>query len=481
MKTQKMIGRIEEWERLEECLESDSAQLIIVYGRRRVGKTFLINEFFNNSFAFKLTGAYGEKKEAQLRNFSSALKRKLHRKYETPKDWQQAFDDLRDYLEGQPDDKKQVVFFDEMPWLDTQKSGFMSAFEWFWNDWASTQSNLICIVCGSATSWMDEKIANNKGGLFNRQTCKIYLKPFKLHEVKEYLEYKRIEWSLYDIAECYMIMGGIPYYLSLLSNKLSLAQNIDKLFFSDGGELWDEFDHLYKTLFSNSANYIKVVEALSSKKGGLTRTEIIKKTGLVTNGDLSRILNDLELSGFVRVSGFYKKKKKDALYQLCDYYTEFYFRYIRNHYGKDEHYWCNAIDNPSRTAWEGLTFEQLCMDHIAQIKKKLGISGVLSEQSSWFVSGDEENGVTGAQIDLLIDRRDHTVSVCEMKFSRGEFEIKKDYDLNLRNKMETFRAATNCKKSIQLVMVTTYGVRKNKYSGLVQNQITLDDLFDKAQ
>ncbi len=472
-----LIGRTKECERLGECMESFQAQLVIVYGRRRVGKTYLINEYFNNDFAFKITGTYNKGKEVQLRNFNSALSRKTKNKDKVPKDWFEAFDRLRDYIETLDEDKKQIFFFDEMPWLDNQKSDFLSAFEWFWNDWASTRDNLIFIVCGSATSWMDENIANNKGGLFNRQTCKLYLKPFKLNEVEEYLQLKKINWSRYDIIQCYMIMGGIPYYLSLLSNKLSLNQNIDKLFFMDGGELWDEFAHLYKTLFSNSDSYIKVVEALSKKRGGLTRKEIINEISKTSSGDLTKILKNLTLSGFVRVSGFYKKKKKDALFQLCDYYTSFYFRYIRDNYGKDEHFWSNSVDNPSRTSWEELVFEQVCRDHIAAIKHKLGISGVLSEESSWFIRADKEKQIPGAQIDLLISRRDRVITVCEIKFSRGEYEIKKDYDLNLRNKMETFKHATNCKESIQLIMITTYGVKKNLYSSVIQNQVTMDDLF----
>ena len=477
MEQKRIIGRIKECARLDECMHSDRAQLIIVYGRRRVGKTFLINEYFHNDFAFKLTGTYGKGQEDQLENFASALYRKTRRKIGVPKTWRQAFEQLRDYTETLPEDRKQVFFFDEMPWLDNRKSDFLSVFEWFWNDWASTKDNIVFIVCGSATSWMDEKIANNKGGLFNRQTRKLFLKPFRLFEVEQYLLSRNIRWSRYDIVRCYMIMGGIPYYLSLLSNRLSLSQNIDNLFFAEDGELRDEFSHLYNTLFSNSENYIKAVEALSTKTGGLTRSELAEITGLKTNGDLTKILTDLELSDFIRVSGFYRKKKKDTLYQLRDYYTAFYMRYIKDHHGNDEHYWSNSPDNPARKAWEGLVFEQVCKDHLPAIKHKLGISGVLSEESSWFLRADEKNGIPGAQIDLLISRRDRVITICEIKFANGQYLITRDYDLNLRNKIEAFKLATDCRESIQLVMITTYGIKINEYSSVVQNQITLDDLF----
>lgn len=468
---------MEECKRLDSCLKADTAQLIIVYGRRRVGKTFLINQYFDNQFALKVTGIYGQTKEVQISNFMASLNEMSGKQYNEAKNWFEAFRCLKEYTKTLSKKKKQIFFFDEMPWMDNKKSDFLSAFEWFWNDHASTVDNLVLIVCGSATSWMDEKIANNKGGLFNRQTCKLYLKPFKLYEAEKYLQSKGINWSRYDISECYMIMGGIPYYLSLLDNSISYKQNIDKLFFSPNGELWDEFDHLYKTLFTNSDDYIKVVSALSEKIGGLTRFEIIKKTKLSSGGELSKILDNLILSGFVRVSNFYNKKKKDALYQLADYYTLFYFRYIHKNPGKDEHYWSNSIDHPARRVWAGLTFEQICKDHIGQIKQKLGISGVLSQESAWFTAGEDDKGISGAQIDLLIDRRDRVISICEIKYSVNEFMIDKKYDMNLRNKVESFRKATNCKKTIQLVMVTSYGLKEGKYNSFVNAQITLDDLY----
>ncbi len=472
-----ILGREDECKRLERCLNEDTAQLVVVYGRRRVGKTFLINEFFDNHFAFKITGVYGETKITQLKNFAIALNRNSKKQYNDPRDWYEAFEYMRDYIGSLSKKSKQIFFFDEMPWLDTHRSGFLPAFEWFWNDYASTVHNVVFIVCGSATAWMDKKIANNKGGLFHRQTCKLYLEPFNLYTVERYLWQKKIRWSQYDIAECYMIMGGIPYYLSLLDASLTLKQNIDHLFFKKHGELWDEFDHLYKTLFSNSDKYENVVEALSTKKGGLTRDEIIKETGICSGGDLSKILGDLVKSGFVRAVPFYEKKKKEAFYQLADYYTLFYFKYIKNNYGRDEHYWMNAIDNPSRRTWSGLAFEQVCMDHIPQIKRKLEIGGVLSLEYAWSTKADEDKGIPGAQIDLLLDRRDRVVSICESEYSINPFGINKDYDIKLRNNMAAFVSATECSKTIQLVMVTTYGLKDSKYNSIVNSQVLLEDLF----
>ena len=470
-----LVARTEEIRRLERCMEEKTAQFVILYGRRRVGKTFLINQFFDGRFDFKITGAYKEKRETQLRFFAEELSSQTRQKTDPPGDWISAFRMLRDYLAGLPGDEKRVVFFDELPWLDTPQSGFLPAFEHFWNDFGCSMNNLVFIVCGSATSWMTKNIAKNKGGLFNRKTCSIYLQPFNLRETEEYLATRGIEWSRYDIAECYMILGGIPYYLSLLEAHKSLTENIDNLFFRKRAELWDEFEQLYRTLFSNSEQYIRIVEALSRKREGLTRKEIIKETGIADNGALTEMLANLESSDFLRISGFFEKGKKEALYQLRDYYSHFYFRFLKDYHGGDEHFWSHTYGGAGKKAWAGLTFEQICRDHIPQIKKKIGISGVLSEESVWRIKGNED--FRGAQIDLIIDRSDHVIDLCEIKYSEKEFLIDKEYEDILRNKREVFREQTKTRKTIQFVMITSFGVKQNKYSGMISNQVMLDDLF----
>ena len=360
-----------------------------------------------------------------------------------------------------------------MPWLDTRLSNFLSAFEWFWNGWGASRHDLVVIVCGSATSWITDKILSNKGGLFNRTTSRIYLRPFTLYETEQYLLSRGIQWSRYDIVECYMVMGGIPYYLRLLSPRLSYTANIDELFFKKKGKLWDEFTHLYQTLFSNADSYIQIVEALSSKRMGLTRNEIIAATKLPNNGVLTRMLNNLSDSEFIRPYNFYGRKKRDTTYQLSDYYSIFYFRFLNGMHGKDEQYWTHTIDNPQRRAWAGYTFEQVCKDHIYCIKRAIGINGVLSEDSSWHQLQGEQR----TQIDLLIDRRDRVINLCEIKYSLSPFTIDKDYDIALRNKVETFRQATHTNKALHLTLIATYGLKNNAYSSIIQSVVTLDDLF----
>lgn len=470
-----LTGRQDEIRRLEHCMSEENAQLIILYGRRRIGKTYLITEFFDGRFDFKLTGAYNENRDVQLRHFAEEMSGHIRQQVEIPQDWPAAFRLLQDYLSSLPKDEKHVVFFDEMPWLDTSHSGFLPAFEYFWNDYGSSVRNLVFIVCGSASSWMTKHIAQNKGGLFNRQTCSLYLRPFTLYETEQYLLSRNIGWSRYDIAECYMALGGIPYYLSLLSPEKSLSDNIDNLFFRKRSELWNEFSQLYRTLFSSSEKYIRIVELLSSKRSGFSRKEIAQQTGFPENGKLSEMLTDLVNSDFIRAEASFGKKQNETKYQLKDYYSWFYFRFIKDQYGRDEHFWRNTYSSPAKNAWCGLTFEQVCKDHIPQIKQKLGIAGVLAEESSWKIKGSEEHN--GAQIDLLIDRRDHVINLCEIKYAAEEYVISKETDLDLRNKIGTFLEATKTKKTIQTTMITTYGVKPNQYSSLINTQVILDDLF----
>ena len=473
MRQSTIIGREKEMEELQRCMQSSEAELVVVYGRRRVGKTFLVREYFNNNFAFQLTGLYNQPKSVQLHNFAIMLSEYSHHGIQVPSSWLEAFALLRSYLESLPEEGKKVIFIDEMPWLDTRLSNFLSAFEWFWNGWGASRHDLVVIVCGSATSWITDKILSNKGGLFNRTTSRIYLRPFTLYETEQYLLSRGIRWSRYDIAECYMVMGGIPYYLRLLSPRLSYTVNIDELFFKKKGKLWDEFVHLYQTLFSNADSYIQIVEALSSKRMGLTRNEIVAATKLPNNGVLTRMLNNLSDSEFIRPYNFYGRKKRDTIYQLSDYYSIFYFRFLNGMHGKDEQYWTHTIDNPQRRAWAGYTFEQVCKDHVYCIKRAIGINGVLSEDSSWHLLQGEQR----TQIDLLIDRRDRVINLCEIKYSLSPFTIDKDYDIALRNKVETFRQATHTNKALHLTLIATYGLRNNAYSSIIQSVVTLDDLF----
>ena len=468
------IGRENEIKQLRERFESQSPELVVVYGRRRVGKTFLIRQAFDNRFDFYLTGLYKKSMRRQLENFANALSDYSGEDVETPKDWYAAFRMLKNYLLGISRPGKLVVFLDEIPWMETRKSDFVSALESFWNGWGSGESNLLLILCGSATSWITKKVFSNKGGLFNRDTDRIFLEPFTLKETEEFLDRRQICLTRKDIAECYMIMGGIPYYLDKIEKGMSFSQNIDNIFFKKRARLWDEFTHLYASLFDNPEPHMKIVMALNTKRSGLTRNEISEATKIPANGNLTRVLKELEDSGFVLSYNDWTKAKKGNIYRLSDFYTIFYLDFVQENYGDDENFWTNRIDSSMHRAWTGFAFELLCMNHISQIKSALGISGVATRQCSW--RGEDESGKR-TQIDLLIDRRDGVIDLCEAKFASGLYSITKGYESELVDKIEVFRNVTKTNKSIHLVMVTTFGLSANSHTSHVQNSITLDDLF----
>ena len=469
-----IIGREREQRELLNTKKKASSQLVIVYGRRRVGKTFLVNETFGNSFAFKLTGDYKKPMNVQLNNFSDELKNKWREEFDNPKSWREAFRLLMNYIDSLPKNEKQVVFFDEMPWMDTPKSKFIDSFEWFWNQYGSSKNNLIFIVCGSASGWMTKKFDKNKGGLFNRQSLRIYLNPFNLYETREFLLANDIDWSIRDIYECYMIMGGIPFYLNMLDPSLTLNENIDNMFFRKHCLLWDEFDKLYSTLFNNDSRYIRVVEVLSKKKSGLSRKELIDNYKFDDNGYLTIILKNLLDAGFIKTVNC-NGNRKTILYKLSDYFTLFYFKFIKDNYGINEHFYRNTSDNASRRAWNGFSFELVCFDHINQIKQKLGISGIISNDYSFYVKGNNEG--KGTQIDLIIDRKDHVSSLCEIKFCNSEFMIDKGYYDDLLSKKEVYLNTSGTRNSVQMVMLTSYGLANSKYNNLINKSVKLEDFF----
>ena len=471
-----LIGREKEKEQLLEAMYSNQSEFIAVYGRRRVGKTFLIREAYNYQFTFQHTGLANSNMQKQLKNFKASLQKAGMKKIPRITCWLDAFFALEQWLETS-DEERKLVFLDELPWMDTSRSDFISALEHFWNGWATTRKDIVLIVCGSATSWIIEKIINNHGGLHNRLTKRILLQPFTLKECEEFIQSRSLAMSRMQIMEAYMIMGGIPYYWNFLQKGQSLAQNIDRLFFYKEGELKDEFDMLYASLFKNPDNYIKVITALGERKTGMTREEIIKQTEMTDNGTFTKILKELEWCGFIRKYNIIGKKVKSAIFQLIDNYTLFYFRFIRKNENNDENFWSTSINSPLYYNWCGLSFERICMLHSQQIKQKLGIQGILSNIYSWSTKGNDELGLPGVQIDLLIDRNDQVINLCEMKYATTSYTLTKEEEEKLRNRLEIFRRTTQTTKAIHLTMITTYGLTPNMYSNIIQNEITANDLF----
>ncbi len=470
-----IIARNSEIETLERKYCSGRSEFIIVYGRRRIGKTYLINKLFNDRFTFTYVGARKQKPQKQLQRFAEQLRLFSGSTYAPSlNNWEDAFNELKVLINSRPSDERKVIFIDEMPWIDTPRSSFVEALEYFWNAWAAQRDDIMFIACGSATSWMVNKLVKNRGGLHNRITEQIYLRPFTLRECEEYLQNNGFIWDRYTILQYYMAMGGVPYYLTLLNPVKSLAQNIDRLFFSKNAPMREEFEELFNALFNQADKYIDIMKVLSEHRSGMLRAEIAEKTGQ-SGGSLTKILDNLQRCDFIESYSRFKSSVRNTLYRICDPYTLFYFRFLNGNNSKDEHWWTNNMLSHSVVSWQGFSFETICMLHLEQIKRRLGIGGISTNASSWRKQGDSSEN--GTQIDLVIERADRIINLCEMKFSEGPYNITKSYEEKLRQRMAIFRAETKTTKSLATTMITTYGILQGIHSSIVQSEVIMDDLF----
>ncbi|MDR0782732.1 MAG: ATP-binding protein [Propionibacteriaceae bacterium] len=470
----KIVGRKSEQEELRRHFDSGRPEFLAVTGRRRVGKTFLVKEMFKDDLTFYFSGAIGKgvTNAYQLRQFDKAIESCGGVPGLPSKDWADAFRKLKELLK-KPKGQRQVLFIDELPWLDLPKSDFLSAVDNFWNTFASSRPDLMLVVCGSAASWIAKNIFHSKGGLHNRITGRVFLAPFSLGECEALFEEHGVVMNRYQIAESYMVFGGIPYYLGMFDKKFGPTQNVDRLLFAAHAPLKDEFYEVFRSLFATPDRHIRIVEALAKNQKGLTREEIIETTGIPGGGNLTTSLDELVQCDFIEKFSDFTKPKNDAQYRLVDPFILFWLRYVRNNETKDDYYWTNLIDDGRRRAWSGHAFELLCLRHVAQIKQTLGIWGVSTQVYAW----RSRQSHPAAQIDLLINRKDGVTNLCEMKFSLHPYEISKTEAQKLEQRKMAFIVESKTTNAVHITMVTTYGLAEKGYRSLAQSEVTLDDLF----
>jgi uncharacterized protein len=469
-----LLGRQEEQTLLAEIVASTKPAFVALYGRRRVGKTYLIKEYFNHEFTFYATASANSKTKAQLASFTIFLNEAFNTNHDTPTNWLLAFNLLKKELVKIEGDK--IIFLDELPWFDTKRSDFMEGLEIFWNGWASTQKGLKLIVCGSAASWMINKLLRNKRGLHNRVTHRMKIEPFTLKETEQFLQAQEINLDRYQIINLYMVMGGIPFYLEQIRKGESSTQCIERLCFSKNGKLVEEFKFIFSSLFKNSDKHEAILRAIYKLGNSTTRDALIEELQTISSGDFTNKLSELQESGFIKSYLPIGVNKSKRIYVIADYYTLFYLKFIEHASANAQKTWINKIDDAAIKNWKGAMYEQVCWDHTEEIKKALGIDGIYSETSTWQKHGNKEIG--GAQIDLVFDRKDRTINLFEIKYSSDIFTITKDYDLKLRNKVSVFKENTSTKKSVFLTMITTFGLTQNQYAhSVVSNSLKMDDLF----
>lgn len=475
-----MVARKKEMQELNDLYSSSKAELVVVYGRRRVGKTYLIDETFRDRITFRHAGvspAEIEKKgmlKKQLDAFYYSLLRSGMPEKRKPKSWMEAFYLLESFLEGKNDGSRQLVFFDELPWMDTQRSGFITAFENFWNGWACYHNNLMVVVCGSSNSWILNNLINNHGGLYNRVTYEIKLSPFTLCECEQFLEEKGVDLSRYDIVQAYMAVGGIPYYLGYFKRGNSLAQNLDLLFFSSGAKLRNEFDRLFDSVFDQPEIMKTIVRLLFTRKTGFSRGELLGKLNMKEGETFSKCLNALLASEFIVKFVPFGKKENQCLYRLADPFCLFYLHFIDGRHPLPEDFWLQNLESQAVMSWCGLAFETVCFNHIRQIKNALGIAGVSTTQSAWLKKTENADGM---QIDLLISRKDRIVNLCEIKYSIHAFTVDQDYYKVILSRVSEIREHLPPTTAIHNTLISTFGIKENRYSSVFTNVITLEDLF----
>lgn len=476
-----LIGRENEKKILLDALEKDSSSFIALYGRRRIGKTDLVNTTYNNTFTFKHTGLYKRTKKEQLKQFALSLEKKGYKQKKNLQDWAEAFNALESIIEHSVDEKK-VIFIDELSWMDTNKSDFMSSFEHFWNDFCFARKDVVLIVCSSATSWMLNKVIHNKGGLYNRLSKQICLSQFTLAECKEFVEKNNLSLGNEQILQYYMIFGGVPFYWTfLIENRgMSVPQVVDKIQFSKDAELKEEFKYLFASIFDKPDGYIKIIEALGTKKVGMTRDELMKATSLGNTGNFSDKLEELESCGFIRKYTPIGAIKKNSIYQLIDNYILFYYKFVCGNNSQDEHFWSNQINTSVVNSWQGLAFERVCLLHVDQIKKKLNILGVISENYSLVCKANADKGISGSQIDLIISRKDQVINMCEIKYYNADFTLDLEEAKRIRRRVNDLRIVSKTKYAIYPTLITTNGLVKNSYSDEFYAVVTAEDLFERV-
>jgi uncharacterized protein len=479
-----MIGRAKEIQTLQESFASDRAEMIAVYGRRRIGKTYLIQEFYRskpNTFFVCLTGQSGDDMKAQIRNSARVLKEKCDITIKSTAKWDEVFDELKKYHQAHHRDYEHfTLFIDETPWIATAKSGFIGALGHSWNIYFSAFSNVTFVLCGSAASWMLKNIASDKGELHGRITRRIALKPFTLRDCKLYLESRGFILQNKHIIDYYMTLGGVAEYLKHLNPNKSYSQNIDELCFKSDGILYDEFSRLFVALFGKTPHHRAVVEFLGSKKTlRYSATDIAKSLKIDAIATVYGVLDDLEAAGFIKAARFYNQDKRDTLYSLSDPYSYFYLKWIkglgRSVLEQNDSYWAGVEQTQLFDIWAGNAFEMVAHNHIPQIKYALGISGVQTDTCYWKSKGDETS--KGAQIDLLIKRADRTVSIVECKYWGSIYEVDSAYEQNLNNKKTAFGASDKEKNALTLAMLTTYGAKRKNGVNIAFSDITIDALF----
>lgn len=491
-----MIGRKKELALLNSLCEEEKSKLVVVHGRRRIGKTFLVDYMFQthrkDCLFFKFTGSADQNSSVQKDYFVEAIYEWFKVEPSKPiEKWHEVFIFLKRTIEAEIKEKnhqgKVIVFIDEVAWIDKHnKAGFLSAFGHFYNTYIEKNNNLIVILCGSNASWIKNKILKDTSGpLYHRVDVEIPLYPFDLQETKEYLiKEKRFDIDDKSVVDIYMILGGVAKYLSYLDSKLSIAQNINKLFFSLHAPLYSEYEALFKSLFyDKSSNHRKIMDLLISKQSGFEMMEIEKLLKEIKSSTLRVNIEELIDTGFIKPIARYAHASRNTKYIACDPLCNFFIKWVqplsKNDIASLIDYFETKSTSHDYIIWQGFAFEMVMISNIELYLKARGLSSGVKSIGYWDYTTQSEDE-SGAQIDILIEYIGNTYDIVECKYYNDEFIIDKAYAKNIQNKKEMFikYGIKNKKFDLKVVMLTTYGTKINQYYNQVPiaKDVKLGDL-----
>lgn len=471
---------------LDQFLTSEKAEFLAIYGRRRVGKTFLIRTYFENQdvIFFDTTGEKNARLAIQIKHFTKQISTVFYNNapLKPGKNWDESFELLTLAINSSNVSKKIVLFFDELPWMATKNSHILQSLDYYWNQHWSKNSRIKLIVCGSSASWIIDKIVNNKGGLHNRITRNILLEPFNLSKTKSFFRKTKLSITERHIVTLFMVMGGVPFYLSKIEKNLSAIQNIENLAFQHNSFFLNEFNNLFSSLFSDADIIVEMIRIIASYRYGILQDALLKKMGplLQGKGGLEK-LHALEDAGFIMHFKSHWHKKRGIYYRVTDEYCLFYLYWIEP--VKDtllkrnltEGHWNKMTQQSSWHIWTGLAFESICYKHLPEITRALSLPGI-AIPNTWRYTPTQDHK-KGAQIDLLFDRDDDAITICEIKYTEKPFVITKAYAEQLQQKIAIFKEVTGTQKQIFIAMISANGVKENQYSSLLSTVLTMKDLF----
>lgn len=476
---------------LNDFFKSKRSEFLAIYGRRRVGKTFLIKNYFIQQKCIFLpitgiqNGSFLDQRTACCQQISNIFFNGIN--ITIPDSWLQIFEIINNAINSTSKKKIVVLFFDEFPWLATAKSRLLQALEYYWNQFWSNDKRVKLIICGSLASWIIKNIINNTGGLYNRVTYRLALQPFDLYETECFLKNNGVQLTDQQITSIYMVTGGIPLYLEQIKKGLSANQNIDRVCFSSNGLLTNEIEELFKSLFSNSDIFIKLTREIAKHRYGITKSDLSKILDISQSGRLVERLKELEDAGFIMAFLPYQHREKGMYFRVIDEYTLFYFRWIEPNLRsirrlvKPKGFWLEKAQGNAYKSWCGYAFESICYKHINLIMRKLNLKPS-ALPFTWRYAPKKGDNTNGAQVDLLFDREDDAITLCEIKYTDSPFMVDKEYAQKLRKRIAIFKKKTRTKKQLFLALISANGLTKSMYlEDMVSGMVKLEDLFGKGE